>query len=137
MVKKDEQTGRKMAIGAAIAAALGYVTGILTAPKSGKETRHDIAEKTGDVKDETTEQLQKLSDELSELINLAKDRGSALGSKAKAELNEAVIRAKDAENKAAHVLKAIRSGQADDPQLNKAVKQAQQAKKNLAKYLKS
>ncbi|MCA1806602.1 MAG: YtxH domain-containing protein, partial [Actinobacteria bacterium] len=32
----------KFAIGAVFAAAAGYVTGILTAPKSGKETRKDI-----------------------------------------------------------------------------------------------
>ncbi len=39
-MKKDN--GKKIAIGTAIGLAAGYVTGILTAPKSGKETRQDI-----------------------------------------------------------------------------------------------
>ena len=136
MTKKDEHVGRKIAVGAALVGAVGYLTGILTAPKSGKETRHDISQKADEVKDETTEQLQNLQNELKDLLNAAKEKGASLSSSAKVEFNEAVIRAKDAENKAAHVLKAIKAGQADDPQLNKAIKQAKQAKKNLAKYLK-
>ena len=135
MTKKDEHTGRKLAIGAALAGAVGYVTGILTAPKSGKETREDIADKAEDIKEGAEEQLQTAHDELNELIQTAKNKSVALGSKARIEFNEAVVRAKDAQNKASHVLKAVRAGQADDPALNKAIKQAKQAKKNLSKYL--
>ena len=135
MTKKDEHTGRKLAIGAALAGAVGYVTGILTAPKSGKETREDIADKAEDLKEGAEEQLQTAHDELNELIATAKNKSVALGSKAREEFNEAVVRAKDAQNKASHVLKAVRAGQADDPALNKAIKQAKQAKKNLSKYL--
>ena len=135
MVKKDEHTGRKLAIGTALAGAVGYVTGILTAPKSGKETREDIADKAEDLKEGAEEQLQTAHDELNELIATAKNKSVALGSKARVEFDEAIVRAKDAQNKASHVLKAVRAGQADDPALNKAVKQAKQAKKNLSKYL--
>lgn len=134
---KDEHTGRKFAIGALLAGAIGYVTGILTAPKSGKETRENIADKAGEIKEGAEEQLQNAHDELSELIKTAKNKSVALGSKARAEFNEAIVRAKDAQNKASHVLKAIRAGQADDPQLNKALKQARSAAKNLGKYFKS
>ena len=135
MGRKDEHTGRKLAIGAALAGAVGYVTGILTAPKSGKETREDITDKAGDIKEGAEEQLQNAYDELEELVKTAKNKSMALGSKARVEFNEAVVRAKDAQNKAAHVLRAVRAGQADDPALNKAIKQAKQAKKNLSKYL--
>ncbi len=137
MVNKDGHTGRKLAIGAAIAGAVGYVTGILTAPKSGKETREDIADKAGELKEGGQEQLQNVHDELNELIKTAKNKSVALGSKARVEFNETVVRAKDAQNKASHVLKALRAGQADDPMLNKAIKQAKQAQKNLSKFLKS
>jgi gas vesicle protein len=41
----------KFAIGALIGAAAGVVAGIMTAPKSGKETRDDILQKANDVKD--------------------------------------------------------------------------------------
>ena len=111
---KDEHTGRKLAIGATLAGAIGYITGILTAPKSGKETREDIADKAEELKESAEEQLQNAHDELTELIKTAKSKSMALGSKARAEFNEA-----------------------DDPALNKAIKQVKQAQKNLGKYLKS
>lgn len=133
----EEHTGRKIAVGALIAGAAGYLTGILTAPKSGKETREDIADKAGEIREDAAEKLQAAHDELDELINNVKDKGAALGSKARAEFNESVVRAKDAKNKTAHLLKAVKAGQADDPQLDKALKQAKQAGKNLRKYYKS
>ncbi|MBI2592133.1 YtxH domain-containing protein [Candidatus Saccharibacteria bacterium] len=134
---KDEHTGRKLAIGALLAGAVGYITGLLTAPKSGQETREDIADKAEALKENAEEQLQRAHDELNDLIKTAKSKTLALGSKARVEFNEAVVRAKDAQNKASHVLKAIKTGNADDPQLNRALKQAKAAKKNLAKYFKS
>ena len=137
MAREEEHTSRKLAIGAALAGAVGYVTGILTAPKSGKETREDIADKAEDIKEGAEDQLQNLHDELNDLLKIAKNKSVALGSKARVEFNEAVVRAKDAQNKASHVLKAVRAGQADDPELNKAIKQVKQAQKNLSKFLKS
>lgn len=134
---KDQHSGRKIAIGALLAGALGYVTGILTAPKSGKETREDIAEKASELKNEGTEQLQDLRDELDELTKNAKDKTVVLSAKARQEFNEAVVAAKDAKNKAGAVLKAIKAGEAEDPDLNKAIKQASQAKKNLSKYFRT
>lgn len=133
---KDQHTGRKIAVGALVAGAVGYLAGILTAPKSGKETREDIAEKASELKDEGVEQLQDLRDELDGLINDAKDKTVALSAKAREEFNEAVVAAKDAKNKAGTVIKAVKAGEAQDPDLNKAIKQANLAKKNLGKYFK-
>jgi gas vesicle protein len=133
---KDRHTGRKIAIGAAVAGVTGYLAGILTAPQSGKETRGDIADKAGDIKDSTIEQLEDLEDELSDLLSRTKSKTIALSAQARKEYNEAVIKAKDAQNKAVYVLKAVKAGEADDPELNRAIKQAKQAKKNLAKFLK-
>src|SRR5258708_3440141 len=124
MFRKDKHAGRKLAIGTALAGAVGYVTGILTAPKSGRETRGDIADKAEEIKEGGQEQLQTANDELVELIKVAKNKSVALGSKARVEFNEAVVAAKDAQNKAGHVLKAVRAGEADDPELSKAIKQA-------------
>jgi len=135
--KKEDHTVRKLAIGSAVAGAVGYLAGVLTAPKSGKETRSDIANKTGDLKESLTKELGELNQELKDLIQKAKDKTMTLSATAKAEFNEAVIRAKDAQNKANQVLKAVKNGEATDPELNKAVKQAQQAAKNLNKFLKT
>ena len=135
--KRDPHTGRKIALGSAIAGLAGYVTGILTAPKSGKQTRDDIAGKAEDLKDNAEGQLLDLNEELKDLIKTTKDKTMALSSTARAEFNEAVIKAKDAQNKATQVLKAAKAGEASDPDLNKSVKQARQAIKNLGKFLKT
>lgn len=137
MLRRNKDTGKKMAVSAMIAAAVGYVTGILTAPKSGKETRHDIAEEAEELKGDAETELKKANTELKELVKEAKTKSLALGATAREEFNEALIRAKDAQSKTAAVLKAVKAGTADDPELNKAVKQAKLAQKNLSKFLKS
>ncbi len=134
---KDNHTGRKLAIGALIAGAAGYVTGLLTAPKSGKETRADIADKAGELREDAEAKLQVAHDELGDVLKKTKTKAGELSAKAKAEFNEAVWRAKDAQGKTAKVIQAIRAGHADDRHLDRALKQARQAKKNLAKYLRS
>jgi len=134
---KTNHTGRKIAVGALVAGAVGYVAGILTAPKSGKETREDIANKASDIKQEAIEELKSLQIELDDLIKNAKDKSVALSAKARVEFDEAVVRAKDAKNKATTLLKSVKAGEAEDPELNKAIKQAKAAAKNLSKYFKS
>lgn len=54
-------------IGALIAAAAGAVAGILTAPKSGKETRADLKSKANELKDEAT-------DKAKQEVKIAKDK---------------------------------------------------------------
>lgn len=134
---KQNHSGRNFAIGALIAGAAGYVTGILTAPKSGKQTRDDMVEKAEDMKLGAQEQMENAQAEVNELLQTAKKKTLALSGKAREEFNEAVVKAKDAQNKGTAVLKAVRSGEAADPELNKAIKQLKQAQKNLAKYLKT
>jgi gas vesicle protein len=41
---RNSSTFKRVAIGSAVAAAAGYVAGVLTAPKSGKATRKDVQE---------------------------------------------------------------------------------------------
>ena len=135
MAKNNNNAVKKIAIGTAIAGVAGYLAGVLTAPKSGKETRSDIANKAGDIKQSLVDQLQDLSDSLHQLLKTAKTKTSGMSVSAKAEFNEAVVRAKDAQNKAVHVLKAVKQGESSDNDLNKAIKQADQALKNLKKYL--
>ena len=91
-----------------MAGAAGFITGILTAPKSGKETRKELAEKTDELKEQTAADLKKATDELSDMIKAAKDKSLALSAQARSEFNEAVIRAKDARNKATELKKRIK-----------------------------
>lgn len=136
-MRKDPKTGQKVALGAALAGIGGYLAGILTAPKSGQETRKDIADKTGELSGDAGAQLQAAQAELAATIKKAQTKTIALSATARDEYNENLIRAKDASNKAKMVIKALKAGEAEDPELNKAVKQARQATKNLSKFLKS
>jgi gas vesicle protein len=136
-MSNSNNKGGKLALGALIGGMAGYITGIMTAPKSGKQTRQDIVDKAESVKEGAETQLQDAVDELNGTVDSVKSKSQALGAKARQEYDEALVKAKDAQNKANQVLKAVRAGEANDPELNRAVKQARQAAKNLAKYLKS
>jgi gas vesicle protein len=105
MLRRKQNAGKKMALSALIAGVAGYVGGLLTAPKSGKETRKQLAEEAEGLKESTEDQLQKANDELKVLIKDAKSKTVALSAQAREEFNEAVIRAKDAQNKASTTLK--------------------------------
>ncbi len=137
MLRRKQNAGKKLALGALAGALAGYIAGVLTAPKSGKQTRKDMANKAGEVKDSTEEQLQSSINDLNAALKTAKNKSLALNSKAREEFDDAVVKAKDMQNKSTQVLKAFKAGEADDPELNKAVKQAKQALANLSKFLKS
>lgn len=137
MSDRKSNTVKKVALGSAIAGAVGYLAGILSAPKSGKQTRQDIADKAGEAKTSAEDELHELNEELKGMIKNTKDKTISMGSAARNEYNETLIKAKDAQNKAGEVLKAVKNGGADNPELDKDIRQARQAAKNLGKYLKS
>lgn len=58
MLLKILSKGGKFALGAIIGAAAGVVAGILTAPKSGKETRADIKAKAEELKQDADKALK-------------------------------------------------------------------------------
>ena len=65
MSKCSKSGGGKFFLGALIGGAVGAVAGLLTAPKSGKETRADIKKKAGETADWTKEkagEVKKVAD---------------------------------------------------------------------------
>jgi gas vesicle protein len=62
MSEKGKSFARGAALGVAAGAIAGAIAGILLAPKSGKETRKDIANYVHKMKDEIAEQLEKAGD---------------------------------------------------------------------------
>lgn len=137
MPSENGSGNKKLAIGALIGAAAGLVVGILTAPKSGKETRKDIKETAGKVFSEAEKRLKLLYGELNDLIETGKKEASKHSGKAKEELDKAIDVAQKAQFKAKEVITAIRSGETANPELENAIKDVTKAKDQLKKYLKS
>jgi gas vesicle protein len=130
------KNAKKFALGASLAAAVGYVAGILTAPKSGKETRQDLKDTANEASEKVEENLQKLHDELVAMINKVKINSSELGGQAKEEFDKLVAKASEAKLKTSEVLTAFKGGKTNDKDLSQAVDQATEAVNHLREYLK-
>jgi gas vesicle protein len=130
------KSAKKWAIGAAVAGVVGYVAGILTAPKSGKETRQDIKSTAAKVKRETEKKLKTAHSDLNRVIEEVKDKGGKLKGKAQTEFSQGLDKAKKAKEKVREVLSALHEGDADDPELKQALKEAKDALSHLQRYIK-
>lgn len=127
---------KNLAIGAAIAGAAGYVAGILTAPKSGKETRNDLKDAAEKGLTEAEKDLKKLHTELGKVLEDVKDQGDKLGGRAQKDLNDLLEKAKDTKEKAREILSAFHEGDVEDKELRKAIKDANAAIDHIKDYLK-
>lgn len=136
MSKRKHVAAKAVAVGTLVAAGAGYLAGILTAPKSGKETRGDIAKTASKARVDSERQLKKLHSELTEIIQETEDAAKKTRLKVSDELSEATKNAKVAKEKAREILSALHDGDADDPNLQAVVDEVKLAKNNLVKYLK-
>ena len=136
MSKDGKGFGGKLAIGAVIAAAAGYIAGLLTAPKSGKETREDIKRKANEAYVAAEKELKKLHTELSEKLTMANEKLAELKEKGGKKFDEAFDQAKRAKDKAREMLSSLHDGEAEDKDLQKAITEATKAVENLRSYLK-
>lgn len=71
-------TKGKIAVGAILGALVGIAAGVLTAPRSGKETRTDLKTKAGNLKRSASDKLDAGREKTAEAIERlqgAKDRG--------------------------------------------------------------
>lgn len=128
-------TTKKFALGTLIAAAAGYVAGLLTAPKSGKETRDDIKQTAKKGLDEAEKQLKQLHNELDKLVTEAKEKGLKLTGKTRGQLDDLLSKAADSKEKTQGVLAAVTGKGASDKDLKKAIGDATKAIEHLRKYL--
>jgi gas vesicle protein len=132
---KAEKQGwiRKFAIGAAITAVAGYLVGVLTAPKSGKETRADIKDKAYETYGAAEKELKHLHTELSDVIDEVSEKISSLANRK--EVTAALDKGRDARQKAREVLSILHDGEADDKDLKKAITDATKAIEHLRDFL--
>ena len=128
---------KKFAIGTIFAAAAGYLAGILTAPKSGKETRKDIGEAAKKAKVASEKELKQLHSQLNDLISQGKTQAGKLSETAKKDLNLALDKAGIAKEKVRDMLSSAHEGVTEDKDLKKAVDDATSAVSNLKKFVKN
>ncbi|MDB5170600.1 MAG: hypothetical protein JWO35_294 [Candidatus Saccharibacteria bacterium] len=134
--ERRQETIKKIAIGSTLAAAAGYIAGVMTAPKSGKQTRGDLKAKAGITAMKAEKDLKKLQAELSRFIDEAKGNSEKLSVKARSEIDDMVEKAKDTKEKAREMISAVREGEADDKDLQNAVNEAREAIDHLRNYIK-
>ena len=130
----DKRTGRFAAI-AILAVAAGYVAGVLTAPKSGKETRKDIKDTANAKKAQIERRLKAVHTELGEQITKFKKQAKDLSGKTKKEADNLLEKATKAKDKARVALSSVRNGEADDNDLQKAIDDAEKAVEHLKQYI--
>jgi gas vesicle protein len=136
MAKNNSINIKKIAIGTGVAAAAGFMAGILTAPKSGKQTRGDIKAVAKQKRLQAEKELKALHTELDKIMKEAKVRGGKLSGKAQVELKDLLEKTKATKEKTREVISAIHDGDADDQDLKRAIKNAQSSIEHLRDYLK-
>lgn len=127
--------GEKAAAALIVGAALGFAAGVLTAPKSGKETREDIKVAAVKLKKDAAIKLAMAKTELGKAIDEATARAKDLSGKSRKELDDLIVKGKAAQAKSLDVLSAVKNGESDDKDLKKALNDAKSAKNNLWSYL--
>jgi len=126
---------KNLAITTLVAGAAGYIAGILTAPKSGRETRQDIKDTASKGYAEAEKQLKKLHTDLGNALDEAKAKLSTVNGKAKEELEGAMNVAKQGKDKARELLSAVHEGEAQDKDLKKALDEGSKAFNHLKSFL--
>lgn len=127
---------KNVAVGALFAAVAGFVAGILTAPKSGKETRTDIKNAAAASISEAEKQLKKLHTQLNTLLNDTKTQAENAKGKAKTEIDDAIAKGRAVREKAREVLSAVHDGDVEDKDLKKVIDDATNAIDHLKTYIK-
>ena len=126
---------KQVAIVAITALAAGYVAGILTAPKSGKETRQDLRDAADKTVREVEQRLKFAHTELSRLASDASERAQELSGKAKSELEILIGKANISKERVRQTLSSFHEGEATDKELKSAVSDAENTIEDLKENL--
>lgn len=130
----SRNNGKKFALGALFAGVVGFIVGILTAPKSGKETREDLKDSTRIAITQAEKDLKAIHTDLQNLLTSASVAIKTTTKQAKKDLQKAIRRAKKSQAKVKTVLSSIHDGQSDDPELKAALDEAKAARTHLKKF---
>jgi len=113
----------KFALGALIAAATGFAAGLLTAPKSGKETRNDIKDAANKTKDTVVDEAEKAKDaaakKAQEVKHKAEDAAADVKAKAEDLVDDVTVRANELKDRAEHAFEGAKKGYSKNPDTKK------------------
>lgn len=126
---------RSIAIGTLIVAGAGYIAGLLTAPKSGRDTRRDIQNAAVNIKSDAERKLKQAHSELNKLQADAANLVNKSKAKANDEFSEARANAEKVAKKARILLSAVHEGEAEDQDLQKAINDVKKATTHLRKFV--
>ena len=82
----------KFAVGTLFGAAIGLLAGVLTAPKSGKETRAELKAKAEVLKGEATQKVEKVQTKANEVADDVKDKAAVATQEARAKAEDIKVR---------------------------------------------
>ena len=128
--------GRNIALGGAILAGASYLAGILTAPKSGRETRKDLNRAARQAKAEAERKLKLAHSELNTLLEKLEAEIKKGTTKVDQELKDTIKQGKEVKVKARELISALHEGEAEDHDLDVAVKEVRAAIKHLKSFAK-
>jgi gas vesicle protein len=130
----NRNSGKKFALGALFAGVVGFLVGILSAPKSGKETREDLKESTRIAISQAEKDLKSIHTDLQGLIISATSSIKTSSKQVKKDFQKAIERAKKSQTKVKAVLSSVHEGTSDDPELSAALDEAKAAKTHLKRF---
>jgi gas vesicle protein len=111
------------------------MAGILTAPKSGRETRKDLEHAAIKAKHEAEKALKTLHSELANIIAQAKRQAKVAESDVKDDFQAAITEAVAAKEKVREILSALHEGESENRDLQKAIEDVNNSLEQLKKYL--
>ncbi len=124
----------KIAISALIAGVIGYGVGILTAPKSGKETRGDVKVAAQNYSKKAEQRLENYHNELTQLLAEAKIAGLNYRGKARIELDKLLAVAVEARHRVSLAINALQNGDKIDIDIDDAITEADESIKKLKNF---
>lgn len=127
---------RKLAVGAAVAGAAGYVAGVLSAPKEGKKTRKQLKKSAQHNFKDIESQLKQLHSELGGIVDSAKGQTDHLSDKGQKKFSTALDSAHSAKDKLRTVLSSVHEGEASDKDLQGALEDAKRTLEHLKQFIK-
>ena len=113
----------KFALGAVVAAVAAFAAGVLSAPKSGKETRQDLKEAALKTKKNVVDEAEKAkviaNEKAQQVKHKAEDIAADVKTKADDVVEDVTHRAADIKARAEQAVEGAKKGYAKDPSAKK------------------